>query len=885
MRFLLIALIAAPVFAQTGQSPFDIVYPAGVSWNVKTDCGAVGNGTTDDSNAIQNCIYKAGSKASNISTVYFPSGTYLVSSAVSSSTTSALRYLYQAGTTCNFGGGFPCWVGEITLQGQNSNTTTIKLASGTYTNTSCTPILWSANPGSGHGFLCPAVIQTANNAYGNTGQSDGEYGENAFNDSIRDLTIDVNGNAGATGISWQCSNAGTLRNVIVKGGGAVGIGNYAWGDGSGVGPCFGENVNVAAGTSTFQYDIVTTSAQVGVTWEHVGLSGCTVVCWQNSGNNEWVRDLQITTTGSIPAINNSTDPRGGTPGTFTVISSTWTGSGSLTAALLNSGFVYARAITTTGYTSAINGVAGANISEYVSMGVTTLFTGSASTSLNLPINETPPLINDNNFANWESVETTGATCGSGDSTAAIQAALNSGHSTVYFPHACVYTFTNVSVPTGVTRVLGFQSLLHSNLGNFQLNGTSGSYVEFRGFEIDTISMTILNNQTVPLVMRDFLGHGGTQYDSINGNGNTLYMADFDPDQQINIEVGVTAWGRALDIEASGSSFLDNHGGTVWVLGFKTEQPANTSTAHIYATGGFTEVIGGGVYNPSTDVSMKSVNASVSVAGIVMDDPSLMISETRGATTNTLGQNGNRICCYIGLWIGYVGSAPPTGCSGGGPGSGATCVQFTRGFDQSGGSLTTLPATFPASVKATDLLVVSCMFFDAGLPAITLKDSLSQTYTATAAVTSGSFALRTFYLASTSAGADTVTCQFGAAVTYPAILIQEYSGLVKSSVLDGSASTNSGTGTMATGGNVTTTQTDMIYGVYYGTQSLAGVPPGWFIRNQGSPDSDGSEDIAETSAGAYSSSFTLSASGSWVAGTLAFKILGGTTILSQAIVVF
>lgn len=850
MRLIIALLVALPVFAQNGQSPFDIAYPsdAGVL-NVKTTvgCGAVGNGVADDTTAIQNCIYKAANEVSpgvHHSIIYFPSGTYLVSS--------TLLWQGSPGT----------WFAHIQFQGQNSNTTTIKLTSGKYTSTSCQPLY------AGTGTMCPAVIQTANS--GNF-----EFGENGYQNDVRDLTIDTTGNAGAIAIAWQCSNEGILRNVIIQGGGMVGIGQFGVG-GSGPGPCMMENVSVASG---YQYDFAITALEVSVTMEHIDLTGATIAAVANVSNNIAARDLEITTSGSVPAVINSTN------GNFAVISSTWTGSGAATAALLNSGFVYARAITTSGYTSAINGVPGANVSEYVSFGVTTLFTGSASTSLGLAINETPPLINDNNFSNWANVETFGAACGSGDSTTAIQNALNSGHSTVYFPQACIYTFGTINVPTGVTRVLGFYSSLHGTLIN--LNGTSGSYVEFRQFGVDQmISMNVHNNQTVPLVMRDIQASGALVYDSVGSNGKTLYMDNFDSDGQVNIESGVSAWGRQVDIEAAGQPYLYNHGGTLWVLGFKTEGASDTGTGIIYATGGQTEVIG--VFNSTfpTNTAMKSVNASISVAGASMADPSTMISETRSSTTHSLAPNGARSNDYIGLWIGWTGGPPPANCSGGGPGSGATCVQFTRGFDQTGSSFSTIAATYPASLTATNLLVVSCMYFNtASQPVINLPtDSLSQTYTATAQVTSGSFSMRTFYIPSSASGADTATCNFASAVTYPAVLIQEYSGLAKSSPLDVSA-TNSGTGTTATGGNVTTTVPDMLYGVYYGTESLASVPIGWFIRNAGSPDSDGSADITEVSTGTYTSSFTMSSSGNWVAGTLAFKIAAGTTTLSQAIVVF
>ena len=64
-------LMGISVFAQSGPISQSNSQPAN-SLNVQWDCGAKGNGSTDDSRAIQWCI----NQASSGQTIYFPDGTY-----------------------------------------------------------------------------------------------------------------------------------------------------------------------------------------------------------------------------------------------------------------------------------------------------------------------------------------------------------------------------------------------------------------------------------------------------------------------------------------------------------------------------------------------------------------------------------------------------------------------------------------------------------------------------------------------------------------------------------------------------------------------------------------------------------------------------------------
>src|SRR5208282_674692 len=122
------------------------------------------------------------------------------------------------------------------------------------------------------------------------------------------------------------------------------------------------------------------------------------------------------------------------------------------------GTLYARDVTSSGYASALQGQ-GSAIAEYDSGPVVTQFGGKTS-SLNLPVEETP-YFEDSNLSNWKSVTAYGADPrGIADSSAAIQAAINSGASTVYFPTG-VYRLTRTIFVGGKVRMLqGFNSSLN-----------------------------------------------------------------------------------------------------------------------------------------------------------------------------------------------------------------------------------------------------------------------------------------------------------------------------------------------------------------------------------------------------------------------------------------
>ena len=101
-----------------------------------------------------------------------------------------------------------------------------------------------------------------------------------------------------------------------------------------------------------------------------------------------------------------------------------------------------------------------------------------------------------------------------------------------------------------------------------------------------------------------------EYDSYAGTGN-LFLEDVAMGGVLTIQKGQQAWMRQLNSEI-GTTRVANLGGSVWIMGIKTERAGNVIDT---GTGGQTELLGGLLYParsvPTTDVAFRSTDARVS----------------------------------------------------------------------------------------------------------------------------------------------------------------------------------------------------------------------------------------------------------------------------------
>ena len=550
--------------------------------NVKTQYGAKGDGVSDDTAAIQQAISATvHHPQTGPRIIYFPAGTYLVS-----------RPLLEKDLNSH-------WNSLLSLQGENRATTMIRLKDNS-------PLYQSASARA-------AVLVFASQ----NGSPDGG-GNAAFDNNIFDLTIDVGrGNAGAVALDFMGNNYCALRNVTLQSSdpnhsGAIGLAflRYA------AGPCFMKGVVI----NGFDYGIKVANKEYSLTFEDLTLLNQKLYGIYDESNVLSIRHLFSTI--AVPAICNANSA-----GLITLVGAILKGGSSQSSAVENHGTLYARDVTSAGYASAVQGQ-GSAITEYDSGPAVTQF-GGKSSSLNLPVEETP-FFEDSNLNNWKSVTSYGADpTGRTDSSVAIQSAINSGATTVYFPTG-VYTITRTILVGGRVRMLeGFNSSLnpsgeifsHSQSPAPLLRVDAGpADVTLNHFRIGAYYprpspgvIFVEQDSGRPLVLRDSLiGVQPTTIayqNTIRGTGDLFVENVAAMPWQILFPQKVFA--RQINPEGNRTK-ITNKGGELWILGLKTEGiGTNVETDE----GGSTEVLGGLIYpvwkTPAESASFVANDSHVS----------------------------------------------------------------------------------------------------------------------------------------------------------------------------------------------------------------------------------------------------------------------------------
>jgi hypothetical protein len=583
--------------------------------NVKTDYGAKGDGISDDTEAIQRAIsYTVHHPQQGPRIVYFPAGTYLVS-----------RPLREIDLK-------PQWSSLLTLQGENRATTILKL-------TDNNPLYQSARS-------TKPVLKFASQ----NGNPEGG-GNSAFDNNIFDLTIDVGRrNPGAVALNFMGNNQCALRNVTLQSSdpdhvGAIGLAllRYA------AGPCLMKNVVV----NGFDYGIKVANNEYSITLEDVTLLNQKLYGIFNSNNVLSIRHLF--STNRVPAIHNENPT-----GLITLIGGRLEGGSGDSSAIQNLGALYARDVAASGYGSVLQGQPGISITEYDSGPTFNLF-GDKASSLKLPEEETP-LFRDSDLSHWKSVIAYGADpTGRADSAAAVQAAIDSGATTVYFPTG-VYTLSTTILVRGKVRVLeGFDSSLNPSGALFSRPAVPTPLLQIEpgnaDFTLDHFRIGafyprpvpgvifIQQDSARPLILRDLtVGTYPTTvaYQNTRRGAGTLFVEDVTATPwQILFPQDVFA--RQINPEANSTKII-NKGGKLWILGLKTE---GTGTNIETENGGATEVLGGLIYpvwRTSPEIPAFVVNDSRAAFIYAVSNYkqpaagtnfAIQVQETQGGSTKSL----------------------------------------------------------------------------------------------------------------------------------------------------------------------------------------------------------------------------------------------------------
>lgn len=603
---LTLLLLPSACFAQ---NQHNIVFPAdaGIA-DVKRDYGAKGDGVSDDTAAIQ----KALTERRKI--VYLPDGIYLISD------------------TLRWG---PSEKRQI-LQGQSTSGTVVKLRDQT--------------PGYGDAAAPKAMIWT------------GKAPAQRFRNGIRNLTVDTGrGNAGAIGVQFIANNQGGMHDVLIRSGDGSGPIGLDLGYTNEQGPCLIHRVKVQG----FDVGISLKHGVDSVTMEHVSVENQNKFGIVNDGQCLSVRGLQ--SRNAVPALVNNSGSL------LTLLDSNLTGGSAQNPAILNDSGLFARNLSTQGYASAIGGNRiqghqGPNLVEWTSHPALSLFP-SASRSLNLPIRETPDVPWDS-LDNWSSVknfppqEISIPRMHEGkpildkagqplmekalDWTPSIQKAIDAGKTTVYFPSGDYPAYGTIRVRGKVRRILGLESSLgRDTKATFVIEDGESPLVRFERFGASYSGAKVRLASKRTLVLSSL---SGLNCEAPAGHGD-LFVEDMVGD--FPIIKGGNVWARQLNTEggyqqvptalrgqyAPGYDLILNDGGTLWILGLKTEGDGTPITA---INGAKTEVLGGFIYANKNYRSEKQwiVNRDSALSftlgeSVLRKEPFDPVFEVRNGTTKIL----------------------------------------------------------------------------------------------------------------------------------------------------------------------------------------------------------------------------------------------------------
>ena len=574
----------------------------------KPPYNAKGDGQTDDTAAIQQALNDI---MGLHKILYFPNGIYVVS---------ATLHWTNKNSNQQTAYGFN-WV-----QGQNPLKTVIRLKDDTFTDPAKPEaIMWCGGFGSA----------------------------DWFHNYVQDVTFDAGrGNPGAIGLQFYSNNTGAVRNVEIisqDGQGEIGL---DLGHRDMNGPLLVRRVSVKG----FRRGVVTARAVNSQTFEHIKLTGQTEFGLDNHGQAISIRGL--TSDNAVPAVRSY--------GALSLLEATLAGRDGATErpAIVNynGGRLWLRDITTTGYGRALADVAtpdyfaalritgadkagseGPKIAEYFSHDATSPFGGPAK-SLRLTVEETPDVPWEDPKT-WAVVDAFGADpTGDKDSSAAIQKAIDSGAATVFFPGSYVIE-KPVTIRGKVRRLLGTGAWIDyhgKSKPDFIVGEGDENVIVIEHFSPINGGIEVNTHRTV--VFRSVetrITH--------NGKGR-LFLEDV-ATGDFQLRPGQRVWARQLNVENQGTH-ITNHGGDLWVLGYKTERGGTLvhtkrgGRSEIFGTFSYTTTAG--TLAPMFVTDDAAVFAFFNEVCYSGDPFATLIRETRQGITKEVKRGAGTVTPYIGV---------------------------------------------------------------------------------------------------------------------------------------------------------------------------------------------------------------------------------------------
>ena len=511
----------------------------------------------------------------------------------------------------------------------------------------------------------------------------------AHNNIIENLTVNIgSGNPGATGIKFYANNTGAARNIkIISEDGRGHSGFSIVNDMASA--CYAKNIEIIG----FNFGIMVDTRAVAV-FEKISLKG-----QKRFGafvGNAAVSFKDIVSENSVPAFRMN-----GPLGAVTVTDAVLNGGNELQSAIYyRYGYIFLRNIKASGYENILN----TNrcftfeepvkdyLKEYCSFGPKTIFEQNDLSSLNLKVPDTPETEWDS-LENWVCVDDFGAV-GDGvtDSTEAIQKAMCSGKSTVYFGKGQYLINSAIEIPESVNRVnfmycdlaSGDKICRMKNTGVFKVVGESETplvvedlfaFEKFFGFSTflehaskRTLILSDLHIQASSIYFNSV--EGGTVFiENVCGTvggvpGSGVIKSEDDDKYPYDRNIPVfyfknqRAYCRMINPEKSLREVV-NDGGFLWVMGCKTE---DEGTAFETLNGGTTEIIGAQLYiglckeYPAIINDNSSVSAFVSTLGMTERQTwPIAVRETQKSNTREIKKEELPLCYNGSIMIPlYVG---------------------------------------------------------------------------------------------------------------------------------------------------------------------------------------------------------------------------------------